>query len=156
VLLAMSILIIVQYESLHADSIPDDTIDAPDEQFTEAAYAIVSAESFTENTTLRFGEWHLDTSGYESVLPRDDVEDDDESIPTSPTTPVTPNSPLTLPGVNRLGQSGEAFVRKVVLRLQGLATSDKFRFMNRKFLNNSIFTELYPSDAFLRQLQSFF
>lgn len=104
--------------------------DSPDEQFSEAAYAMVSNDMFTENTTLRFGEWHLDTSGYEIELPQDDVEDDDDSVSVSPT---SPDSPVSLPLVDRLGQSGEVYVTKVVVRLQRLAACEQFRFMNSKF-----------------------
>ena len=76
------------------------------------------------SVTLRFGEWHLDTSGYEHPPNQD-------SLDSTVVEAETPISPVVISTETDLGLPAETHVRRVVLRLESLALNSRFRFIKR-------------------------
>ncbi|KAF8340734.1 uncharacterized protein EI90DRAFT_3036693 [Cantharellus anzutake] len=131
------------YEFLYQGNVPDNLGGIVNDDAVEAAAAIFE-KSNIDVKDLQFGEWHLDTSGYEKV-PEPEAEPDRDDI----TSPVLLEAPVLVPGAS---VNVEAYVRQVVSRLEHLATHEQFKFVKPsvnmlKSIANAEFDRWLKSDV---------
>jgi hypothetical protein len=74
---------------------------------------------------LQFGEWSLDTSGYETAPEKN-------SFDNTALEPETPLGPIAYTPSIEFSASAEEFVRRVVIRLMGLGADERFRSIKRE------------------------
>ncbi|KAF8340736.1 uncharacterized protein EI90DRAFT_3117280 [Cantharellus anzutake] len=108
------------YEFLYQKNVPDNLGGIVNDDAVEGVAAILEKSSI-DVKDLRFGPWHLDTSGYEEE-PEPEIEQvQDETMP-----PLAPGSPVL---IRRASISGEAYVRQVISQLELLTADERFKFV---------------------------
>lgn len=114
----------MHHDTPHPDLDIEDLFD--DDFADEVQHDIQQVIENLPSLILRFGEWHLDTSGYKSSISKDTSE-------TVFMEPETPISPLVITSYMTLGAPEEAFVQRVLMRLEALAAEERFLFVKRKW-----------------------
>ena len=103
-----------------------DADDIFDEEFYEDIDSDLQAiTSNIASLKLRFGEWSVDISGYETGTQQDALENKflDSDAPLTPID-YTPSVELSA--------GAEEFVRRVIIRLEGLSADERFHFIKRR------------------------
>jgi len=113
-------------EFVHDAHVDGDVDDIFDEEFYEDIDSDLQAiTSNIASFKLRFGEWSVDISGYETRTQQDALENKclDADAPLSPID-YTPSVEFSV--------GAEEFVRRVIIRLEGLIADERFHFIKRR------------------------